>query len=98
MSQKCEIEEKIMGTRGALTGHKVMYYPKFPCELNHIKYFCCDGKSWTRRHCKYSFDELREDVPKTLNQVKHSTILRHYNSCLKKMDLYGKKVQYETGE
>ena len=87
-----------MGTRGALIGHKVMYYPKFHCELNHIEYFWCDGKSWTQRHCKYSFDGLREDVPKALNQVKHSTILGHYNSCLKKMDLYRKKVQYGTGE
>ena len=87
-----------MGTRSALTGYKVMYYPKFHCELNHIEYFWCDGKSYTQKYCKYSFDGLRKDVPKALNQVKHSTILGHYNSCLKKMDLYRKKVQYGTGE
>ena len=24
---------------GAFTGHKVLFYPKFYCELKHIKYF-----------------------------------------------------------
>ena len=55
-----------MGREKTLTGHKVMYYPKFYCELNHIEYFWCDGKSWTRRHCQYTLEGLREDIPKAL--------------------------------
>ena len=78
------IEKVIMGIRGNYTKHRVIYYPKFHYELNHIEYFWCDGKSWTRRNCKYSIEGLREDIPKALAQVKGSTILGHYKSCLKK--------------
>ncbi len=38
-TQKSAIEEGIIGIKNALTGHKVMYYPKFHCELNQIEYF-----------------------------------------------------------
>ncbi len=37
-------------------------------------------------------------MPQALKQVKDSTILGHYKSCLKKMDLYREKVQYGTDE
>ena len=87
-----------MGIKRAYTGHRVMYYPKFHFELNHIEYFWCDGKSWTQRHYKYTIEELREDVSKALSLVKSSTILGHYKSCLKKMDLYRQKVVYGTGK
>lgn len=26
--------------------HKVMYYPKYHCELNHIEHFWCSAKKW----------------------------------------------------
>ncbi len=87
-----------MVTKNASTGHKVMYYPKFHCELNHIEYFWCDRKSWTRHHCKYNLDWLREDVLNALKQVKGSIILEYYKSCFKKMDLYREKIHYRTGE
>ena len=83
--KKSAIEESITGIRGSLTGHRILFYPKFHCELNHIEYFWCDGKSWIKRNCKYSIEELREYVLRALEQVKSSTILRHYKSCLKKM-------------
>lgn len=75
-----------------------MYYPKFHFELNYIKYFLCDRKSWTRKNCKYSIERLREDIFKALAQIKGSTILEHYKSCLKKMGLYKKNIQYRTSE
>ncbi len=87
-----------MDIKNASTGHKVIYYLKFHCELNHIQYFWWDGKSGTRHHCKYILDGLRKDVPKALKQVKSSTILGHYKSCLKEIDLYQEKIQYGTGE
>ena len=95
LSQKSAIEEIIMDIMEAYTKHRVIYYPKFHCELNHIEYFWGDGKSWTRRNCKYSIEGLREDIPKALTQVKTSTILGHYKSCLKKMDLY--RERYNMG-
>ena len=51
-----------------------------------------------RRNCKYSIEELREDILKGLTQVKKFIILGHYKGCLKRMDLYKEKVQYEMGE
>ncbi len=85
-----------MGIKEAYTGHRVIYYPKFHCELNHIEYFWCDEKNLTRPHCKYTIDGLREDLPEALSLVKSSTILGHYKSCLKKVDLYREKVVYRT--
>ena len=49
-----------------MTGHKVMNYPKFYCELNHIQYFWYDKKSWTCQYCQYTLEELREDIFKAL--------------------------------
>ena len=76
-----------MGIKGAYTGHRVMYYPKFHCELNHIEYFWFDGKSWTRRHCKYTIEGLREDVSKALSLVKSSIILGHYKSGIRNREV-----------
>ncbi len=68
--QKSIIEEKIMGIKGAYKGQRIMYYPKFHCELNHIEYFWFDWKSLTRRQCKYTIDRLREDIRTALSLVK----------------------------
>ena len=86
--QKSAIKESITGIKGSLTGHRILFYPKFYYELNHIEYFWCDGKNWTRRNYKYSIEGLKEDVPKALEQVKNFTILGHYKSCFKKIELY----------
>ncbi len=85
-----------MGIKGVYIGHKVMYYSKFHYELNHIEHFWCDGERWTRRYYKYTIDGLRKEVPKALSLVTSSTILGHYKSCLKKMDLYREKLVYGT--
>lgn len=77
-----------MGTKSRNTGHLTMYYPKF----------YCDGKSWTRRHYKYTLNGLKEDISQALSQVKGSNISEQYKSCLKKIDLYRENVQYGTGE
>ena len=69
-----------------------MYYLKFYCELNHNEYFWYDGKSCIQKNGKYIIEELREDITKALAQIKKSTILRQYKSCLKKMDLYREKI------
>lgn len=87
-----------MDTKSRNTGRLVMYYPEFYCDLNYIEYFQYDGKSWTRRHCKYTLDGLKEDISYALSQAKGSIISEQYKSCLKKMDLYRENVQYGTGE
>lgn len=53
LQQKCEIEEKSTASpNGAY--HKVIYYPKFHCELNHIEHFWCNGKDYARMKCDYT--------------------------------------------
>ena len=66
LTQKSAIKKAIMGTKNEAIRHRFMYYQKFHCELNHIEYFWCDGKSWTRRNCKYTLEGLREDVLQAL--------------------------------
>lgn len=75
-----------------------MYYPKFHYKLNHIEYFWCNEKNWIRRNCKYNIEGLKEDIFKTSAQIKGSTILRNYKSCLKKSDLYRENIQYGINE
>src|SRR5467141_172319 len=93
MAQKCEIEERIEAHH-----HRVLFYPKFHCELNHIEYYWCHSKRYAREHCDYTIAGLRENVPAALSHVKNSTILANYNSCLKKMRLYKQGVAYGSGE
>lgn len=98
MEQKCEIEEKVQGRLDTPTKHQVMYYSKFHYELNHIEYFWCDCKSYTRKNCTYTIKSLREVVPRALRQVKHSTILGHFNGCMRKMDQYREGVLYRSSQ
>ncbi len=46
LHQKCEIEEKIT-TSPNDAYHKVIFYPKFYCKLNHIDHFWYNGKNDT---------------------------------------------------
>ena len=94
MAQQCELEETLTRSRV----HRVMFYPKFHCELNHIERFWCHGKQYTRENCDYSLDGLRRNVPLALARVKNSTILGNYNSCMRKMELYRQGVAYGSGE
>ena len=51
------------------TGHICIFLPKFHCEINFIEYFWGSVKHWLREHCDYTFDTLRENMPKALNSV-----------------------------
>ena len=48
--QKTRVEELILSK-----GHRVMFLPKFRCELNPIERVWCQAKQFTRSHCDYSF-------------------------------------------
>jgi hypothetical protein len=95
MAQRCEIEEILEAEPHQ---HKVLYYPKFHCELNHIEYFWCHSKRLARENCNYTIDGLRSNVPTSLASIASKTILGNYNSCLKKMELYRQGVAYGSGE
>ena len=55
-------------------GHKVLFLPKFYCELNGIERVWGHAKRYTRAHCNYNFDSLRLAVPTALDSVPLETI------------------------
>lgn len=71
-----------------------MYFPKFHFEVNHIEYLWCHSKSYTCKNCTYTIEGLRKIIPASLKNFKHSTMLGHYNSCMRKMDSCKEGVEY----
>lgn len=55
-------------------GHRVVWNPKFHCEMNPIEMFWAATKLYTRNNCKYSFPELKQVVPFSLTTVSVSLI------------------------
>src|SRR6266540_4099861 len=61
LAQKSMVEETIEAL-----GHKVIFYPKFHCELNYIEQYWGEAKRYTREHCDYSWSGLLQTVPLAL--------------------------------
>jgi len=57
-------------------GHLCIFLPKFHCELNFIEFFWGLVKKFLRDNCDYTFDTLKENMPKALASVKLVTIRR----------------------
>ena len=45
------------------TGHAVLFYPKFHCELNWIEYYWGQVKRYTRDNCEYNYEGLKTVSP-----------------------------------
>ena len=58
--QKTRVEELIL---------RVMFIPKFHCELNPIKRVWCHAKRYTCLHCDYSFPHLEKIIDEVLDSV-----------------------------
>jgi len=52
------------------------------------------GASCTHGDTDYTLDGLRKAVPAALQNVKGSTILGSYSSCLNKMGFYRSNIEY----
>ena len=88
-----EIEQEVTAR-----GHRVLFYPKFHCELNFIEYFWGAAKLYARENCDYSLPGLRKVIPQALNSVSKRTIWRFYKKCQRTMDLYRDGITYGTSE
>ena len=62
--QKSRVEEVILKR-----GHRVMFIPKFHCEINPIERVWCHAKQYTRAHCDYSFQGLEQIMHTALDSV-----------------------------
>jgi hypothetical protein len=75
IAQECELVERLQCSGM----HRVIFYPKYHCEVNHIERFWCHSKQFARENCDYTFRGLQQNVPSALAHVSHSTILGNYN-------------------
>lgn len=55
-------------------GHLCIVLPKFYCELNFIEFFWGAVKKYLWDNCDYTFDTLKENMPKALMSVRLKTI------------------------
>ena len=79
-------------------GHRVLFYPKFHCELNFIERYWCRAKWFARENCGYNFEALKSTVPEALASVTDASIRGFYKLALRAIDAYAAGVQYGTEE
>jgi hypothetical protein len=75
---------------------EVIFYPKFHCELNFIERFWCSCKHYTREHCTYLFEGLRETLPVAIASLSTATINRYYKYCARTIEAYANGFVYGT--
>ena len=92
--QKTRVEELILSK-----GHRVMFLPKFHCELNPIECVWCQAKQFTRSHCDYSFLNLEKIIDEALDSVslelmrKYFRKVREYHRAYREGNTMGKEMQ-----
>jgi hypothetical protein len=82
-NQKSLIQEVIEAA-----GHLCLFLPKFHRELNFIEYFWGMVKKYLRDNCDYTFDTLKENMPKALASVPLHTIRRWEHRMYRWMEAY----------
>ena len=79
--QKSLVQEMIEAA-----GHLCILLPKFHCELNFIKFFWGTIKKYLHDNCDYTFDTLKENMPKALKSVQLQTIWQWEHQMFQWMD------------
>jgi hypothetical protein len=67
---------------------KIIFYPKFHCELNFIEMVWCYLKAHLRKFCSYQFSDLKEKVNNVESIVPVAYIRRAARHCFRFMDCY----------
>ncbi|RPB02022.1 hypothetical protein L873DRAFT_573278 [Choiromyces venosus 120613-1] len=89
LNQKGKLQEMIEAT-----GHTVLFYPKFHCELNWIEYYWGQVKRYTRDNCEYNYEGLKTIIPQALSSVKPTTISLFYARTQRIMEAYHNGLTY----
>lgn len=92
-AQKCRLQEEVEARN-----HKILFYPKFHCELNPIEYVWGAAKLYTRNNCGYSITALRKTIPAALNSISASLILKYWEKTSRMMQVYRQGFLYGTPE
>ena len=69
-------------------GHVQVFLPKFHCELNFIEMIWGYTKAALRKRCKYSFEDLKLNLPLQLESVPIAFIRRASRHCYRFMSGY----------
>ena len=68
---------------------KIIFYPKYHCELNFIEWIWGWLKSYHRRSCTYNFKHLEEGLPITIEErLPVAFVRRAFQHCFRFMDGY----------
>ena len=76
--------EKFLSSRG----HRVIFIPKFDCELNPIERCWGHAKHYTRQHCDYTFQGLERTIDRGLNNVSLCLIRKYFRKVREIMRAY----------
>ena len=71
--QKTRVEELILSKE-----HRVMFIPKFHCEINPIEHVWCCAKQYIRAQCDYSFQGLEKTLGAALDSVDVEILRKFY--------------------
>ena len=69
-------------------GHRVLFIPKYHCELNPIKRVWGEAKRFTRKHCNYTFPQLERTVEPALDSVNVQLIRKYFRKAREYMIAY----------
>src|SRR6266404_1579850 len=69
-------------------GHLCLFLPKFHCELNPIEYSWGMVKKYLCDHCDYSFNGLKDNLPKALDLVPIQTVRRWEHRLFRWLNAY----------
>ena len=83
LAQKSSVQEVIEDA-----GHLCIFLPKFQCELNFIEFFWGAVKRYLCKHCDYTFEGLKANLPKALASVQLSTIQKWEHRMMRWMHAY----------
>jgi hypothetical protein len=73
-------------------GHKVVWVPKYHCELNPIELCWNRAKKYTRKHCDYTITGLRKTVPKALDSITVLLIRKFFRLCRDYLRAYSQQT------
>jgi hypothetical protein len=81
-------EKNWLQTEVEKRGHFFHFLPKFHCELNFIEMIWGYTKAALRKKCKYSFEDLKTNLPLQLESVPIAFIRRAARHCFRFLSGY----------